>query len=312
MKGSVTDVIRRGFENAVANWPLMLIRIAEGIVFVVVAIVAVVAAVVPIAVSIGVKGVQAPTSADDVAQIAAGIVLNHWMAIVFVLIVVSVLLILFIAVHSFVEAGSARVYVEAERSTAAIATPTRAQFRAFTADRWLEGGRRGWWPVFWIYNLAWSVACLILIAPLIVIGVLMIVVHQSPPALAVTGCLGLALFVLFLIPVAIVTNIWCQKAIVVWAARGAAARESLRLAWREFRADFARHLGVAVILLVLMFVGSLMLSTMTSFRLRHVPGFDLATLPLQFVGTFANTIFSAAMSSWFLACFAALTAEPRR
>ena len=34
MRRSATEVLRRGFDSTLANWPLILIRIAEGIVFV--------------------------------------------------------------------------------------------------------------------------------------------------------------------------------------------------------------------------------------------------------------------------------------
>jgi len=51
LKRSVFDILRRGFENTVANWPLILIRVGEVVVLAGVVIGAVLAAVIPVVVS---------------------------------------------------------------------------------------------------------------------------------------------------------------------------------------------------------------------------------------------------------------------
>ena len=309
MKRSVTDVIRRGFENTVANWPLLLIRIAEGIAMMILVVVAIVAAIIPIVVSIGVADIDLKT-VEDPAELFMSLLASYWSVLLYLLALITVMLLIFVAIHSFVEAGCARVYVDAER----LAGPagSRDAFRIFSADRWLAGGRRDWWPVFWIYNIAWGFAGILLLAPLVVLLALILVLRENPALAAGVGCLGLAVSILFFIVVAVVTNIWCQKAIVVCVDRVHAASESLSEAWREFKLDAGRHIGVALILWVLMIVGSMAFATLgAGSGFYDTPGFSLAVMPMQLVSSFINTIFSAVMTSWFLASFAALGVESR-
>ena len=95
--------------------------------------------------------------------------------------------IIFIAVHSFVVGGIVRVLVDAERS--APPSGPRERFRRFTVDRWVEGGRETWWPIFWIYNIAYGVAALIICVPmmLIALAILAVFLKEAPPAVATGG-----------------------------------------------------------------------------------------------------------------------------
>jgi hypothetical protein len=225
----------------------------------------------------------------------------------------TLVLLIYVAVHAFVEGGSARIYVEAERANAAVPAPARQQLRVFTADRWFRGAKEAWWPVFWIYNIAWGVAGLIVLVPLTIVAGLMLVARESPGALVAIGCVGLVFSFLFLFFVMIITYIWSSKAIVLTAASGAGAMAALGDSWREFRADSGRHIGVTLILFVLTIVGSTVLSSFgMMFNWQDSPMMSLTTMPLQFAGSILNTIFSAGMASWMLACFAALTVELRR
>src|SRR5581483_8764511 len=102
--------------------------------------------------------------------------------------------------------------------------------RAFTIDRWLQGGKMSWWSVFWIYNIAWSFAGLILLVPLLLALTGMLLVSDAGPRVAF-GCFGLAIAFIVGIPVAILTGIWTQKAIAVCVARAATANAALRQGW---------------------------------------------------------------------------------
>jgi hypothetical protein len=46
-------------------------------------------------------------------------------------------------------------------------------------------------------------------------------------------------------------------------------------------------------------------------NLNDSAGFQLTMMPFQILSSVLQGIFSAGMSAWFLACFAALTVEPR-
>ncbi|HVS30563.1 MAG TPA: hypothetical protein VMS98_03815 [Thermoanaerobaculia bacterium] len=315
MKLSITDIVRRGFDNVIANWPLILIRIAEGLLFLLIVVVSVVAAIVPVVMSIGLNRFD-PADVDDGAQLLAAILIEHWPLLLYLFALVTVMLLAFIVIHSFVEAGCAAVYVGGERrvpATSRIPSYARNDFRVFTGELWFRGGRQSWWQVFWIYNIAWGVAGLIILIPLVLCAVVMLMLRETPGAMAVTGCLGMVLALLILIVVGVITAIWCQKAIVVTAATRAGAASSLRTAWTQFTADAGRHVAVAVIMYAIMMAGIFLLSTFSAFtNLSDSAAFTLAILPMQIISSFVNTVFSAFVQSWFLACFAGLTVEASR
>jgi hypothetical protein len=309
LKRSVGEILRLGFESMLANWPLLIIRIVESVVLVVMVIVAVVAVIVPIAVSFG-AGNSLPTGEPTDVNVILTTIASHAVMILYVLVMLLVVITVLLAVHSFVTAGSASVYIASLRQTAAIPVASRDQMNAFTTERWFEGAKAAWWAVFWIYNIAWSVGFVIMIVPFAFLAGAIIVLRENATAAAITGCVGVFFVVLLILPVAVVTGIWTQKAIVDCVARHSGAMDSLRAAWREFRADFGRHLAVAAVMLIVSFgvamvVGSM--SAMMSFG-QHPSG--LMMIPMQFSSSILNSIFNAAVGAWFLACFAALAVEP--
>ena len=315
MKLSITDIIRRGFDNVIANWPLILIRIAEGMLFLVMVVVAVVAAIVPMVMSLGLNQFD-PNEVDNGAEFLIALLVQHWPIILYLIGLITVLMLAFIIVHSFVEAGCAAVYVTGERRvpvTAQIPRYARNDFKVFSGDLFFRGGRQTWWQVFWIYNIAWGVAGLIMLVPLILVAAVMLTLTETPGAMAVTGCIGMALALLIFVVIAVITAIWCQKAIVVTTTRRAGAMASLGLAWREFTADAGRHVAVALIMYAVMMAGALFLSTFSAFpNFSDSTAFTLAILPMQIVSSFVNTIFTAFIQGWFLACFACLSVEASR
>lgn len=302
---STTDTLRRGFESTLANWPLIAIRIVESFVFVLIVIGCIVAAIIPIAVSAGFSNFDIH-DADNAWQAIASLVIDHWMLILYVLVIITALLVILVAIHSFVEGGNAKIFVDAERL---------AGFRAFTINRWLEGGRHSWWSVFWIYNLAWSVAGLVLLIPLLLTLIAMFLVEDPKPKIAL-GCGGLAITFIIGVPVAVIVAIWTQKAIAVCVARAAGAGAALRQAWTDLRCDLGRHLAVALLLFVVSFGGAMLigsftmpLSILSSTGHNAAPFVSLAFAPARIVASFLQSIFSSAVGLWFLASFVGLTEE---
>lgn len=310
MKRNTTEILRRGFDTTVANWPLILVRIAESVLFLFIIVGSVVAAIVPIAVTAGVShfrmGDQAPSP-----DVIASFIVRYAMLIVYVLLIIAVLLLVLMAIHSFVEAGCAKVYIDAERMVGNVAPANRDRLRAFTVDRWFAGGRGSWWSVFWIYNIAWSIGGLIILIPLLLTLVFMIVVGGTGPRLAV-GCAGMALSFLVMIPIAVVMSLWTQKAIAIAVGRSAGAASALRLAWDEIGSDAGRHIVVAVIVILVSFGGAMLISMISmpmSIARMHQPLAGLAFAPAQIGLSFVQSIFTSAVGLWFLACYVALTEE---
>ncbi|HEU4886859.1 MAG TPA: hypothetical protein VFV49_03160 [Thermoanaerobaculia bacterium] len=312
-KRGVFDVLRRGVDNTIANWPLVLIRLGEVVLFGLMAVVAVIAAIVPLLVSVGIEvsGIDTP---DDIES-AMFALMERWILLVWIFVAIAVLLLLFVAIHAFVEAGSTRVYVDAERMAGPAMAGRRSRFRAFSMERWLAGAKNGWWTVFWIYNLAWGVAGLILLIPLLPTIGGMLLLRERPPAAVATGCAGLILTGMLFIVVGAVTGMWVNRAIAEWAVRGLGARESLATGWSAFRRDLGRHVLIFLAVFITAVAGS---SFFASFSFFAAFGdafggnhgmFNLATLPLRIVGSLLNSAFSAMVSAWYLASYSALATE---
>lgn len=296
-RASTTQILRRGLDLTIANWPVIAVRIVEGLVLFAMVIGALAAAIVPIIVSLGL------THLSDVTSVA-GVLVNHWVVIVYALLVILVLLVFLVAVHAFVDGGVAQVLVDSERSGAK---------PAFRMDRVLAGGRRTWWAIFWIYNLVWSVAGLVVLVPLCATLAGMIAVNDDTGRIVI-ACGGLLLSLLVLMPVGILAAVWTQKAIAVCVARNANASASMQIAKQEMSGDLGRHFAVAFIMLVISIGGSALIG-FASFPMslihQNEPLLMAFTAPGQIVVSFAQTIFSSAAGAWFLASFIAISEERR-
>lgn len=313
-KRGVFDVLRRGADNTIANWPLILIRLGEMLLFGVLAVVTVFVALLPIVASVGIE-LSRVTTPDDLAN-AVFALMEKWILLVWVVVAITVLLIVFTAVHAFVEAGSARVYVDGERIAGTGMTGPRSRFRVFSMDRWLAGAKDGWWTLFWIYNVAWGAAGVILLIPLLptAAGMLLLFRDQQGAAVAV-GCAGLAITVLLLMVVCALTGMWINRSINEWAAHGSGVRESLAAGRSAIRTDFGRHLLILVAVFVVAMAGASFFSSFSLFATfgdiagtRH-GNLNLLFFPLRLVGTLLNSVFSAIVSAWYLAAYSALAAE---
>ena len=256
---------------------------------------ALIAVIIPFAASVGMGNMS------DVETLVNAI-MQRWVIIVYALIVAMAVFVLFVAIHAFVDAGTAQVLIDSERNNAA---------PSFNIDRWLAGGRSAWWPVFWIYNAIWSVACAVLLVPLVATLVGMFAV-TADAGRVVIACSGLVLTFVLLIPIGALAAIWTQKSIVVCVARNAPAAESMRAARLEMQSDLGRHLVVAVIVIVVSIGGASLISMISmplSFA-REVDALSIGFLaPVRIALSFVQSIFSAAVGTWFLASYVGLTED---
>jgi hypothetical protein len=304
---TVTDVLRRGIDSVLANWQLLLMRIAESIVIAGLGVAAALAIIVPIFVSLGLSKFEDFQHVDDPYDLLRTILANHWLILLYILIGVTVLLLVFLLLHAFVEGGAAEILVSAERQAGDEPVNERRRLEAFSMDRWLRGGARMWWPIFWIYNATWGLGGLIMLVPLVIIAAVMLLSRGNPAALAI-GCLGLIATFFIVMIVAVVVGLWTQKAIVVLAARNDGASSALSEGWRELRSDLGRHFGTAFVIIAISIgaVGTMvMFSAMLGFT--RSAGAQILFLPVRLGISLVNTFISAAIANWLLASFAALT-----
>lgn len=314
VKRGVFETLRRGLDNAVANWGLIVVRVVEMIVFAAISIAAALAIVVPLLVSIGIAVTDIDT-ADDLESLFLSLA-DKWVWLIWIFLGISVLLLFFVAAHSFVEAGCARVAADADRAAGPAVDGPRSRFQVFSLQRWWAGGKAGWWTVFWIYNFAWGVAGLILLVPLVPTAVIMFFVQDTPPLQIASGCIGLLVTLLLFIVVGIVTSMWTTRATTEWAVQGSGATASLTTAWAALKGDLGRHLLIALAVIVIAMAGSSFFASFSYFaafgELFHRGAMtQIFTIPLRVVGTLLNWGFSAFVSSWYLGAYSALAVERR-
>jgi hypothetical protein len=300
----VSEVIRRGFDNTVANWQLLLIRVAESAIVLAFVFVTVLAAIVPVIVSV-VRGEGFEMDRPDrFLDLVIMLLTEHWLLIAYLLVLVSVLLTAILAIRSFVEGASTRIFLDGEA-----AAESSSRFAAFDVQRWFDGGKASWWPIFLIYNI---VACFALLGALMPLLVILGALAIGGAGGAALGCVVVPILALGMVAFAIVIALWNQKAIVICVARGLGARASVKAGWREVMDDFPRHLGVAAIVGLIAFGAAMVLSVMSmGAGFGHRAGIALAFAPMQVAASFAQNAVTAIASTWFIACFVALTRDNR-
>lgn len=314
MRRGVFDTLRRGLDNAIANWGLIVVRVVELLVFLAITVVAAIAIVVPILVSIGIQltDIRTPEQMEDTMLL----LMQKWVLLLYIFLGICALTVVFVALHSVVAAGCARVAVDADRVAGPAVEGDRSRYRVFSAARWWSGAKDGWWTVFWIYNFAWGVAGLILLIPLLPTLALTILLRENPPVAIASGCIGLALSVMLMIVVGLVTGIWTNRAIADWAANHTGASTSLSGAWAAIKSDLARHVGIALVLIVVAIAGSSLFTTFSFFAtfgesIHRTMTVSFFTIPLRLLGSLLNWVFSAFVTSWIVAAYGALAVEGR-
>jgi hypothetical protein len=311
LKRSLPEVLRRGLDSTIANWPVIVLRIAESVVLIGIVIVSIIVAIVPAVVAAGLSKDDIVNSTDPPAAVIEWVI-GHLMLFVWMFALAFIVLGVLMAIHAFVEGGAAQIYVDAERNAKRSPAPGRDSFRAFSVDRWLTGGAASWWRIFWMYNWAWSVGLLFVLVPLMLTIAGLVLIPDTVGRLVV-GCVGLAIAIFVLIPVAVIVSIWCAKAITICVARSLPARESLRLAWRAVRGDLGRHVAVAVIAFVVSMALNSAVSALSipmTITQHQMPSMALIFTPVRLASGVIQSMVSAAIGSWLIACFVSMTEEP--
>jgi hypothetical protein len=317
VKRGVVDVLRRGLDNMVANWPLLVVRLVETFLFAGIVIAAVVAIVVPVFVSVGLSVgslLEMPTTLDG-ERLQELLPRLGAIAGYILLVALGVGLVL-TAIHALVVAGCARVYADGEQHAGPAVLGPRRRYAMFTMQRWWAGATAGWWTVFWIYNLAWAAGSVILLIPLLPTLVLLLLLQGTPEAAVGIGCLGILVTVCLAVLVGVWVAMWSTRAIASWAQSSTGARASLAAAKKAVWADLGRHLLIALALVVVGIAGSSFLTsfsflgTFSTIASRNHPLVGVIGLPIRLLGWLLSSAFSAAVGGWFLASYTSLEHEP--
>jgi len=311
LKRNLTDVLRRGILSTLANWPVILTRVAETLVLFGAVVLAAIGIVVPLLVSAGMGNWTLP-SGKNPSDVVLRILADHAELFAYLFLFICAAGLVMVAIHAFVSAGSTRIYVDAERAAPDVADPRREQFAAFTLERWLDGARAAWLRLFWIYNATWGLYGLILIVPTLIFGLLMAAAFtaQSTAGIVAATCFGVVLIVGVAVVFAFVVGMWTQKAAVICVARDVPVREALRGGWAEVRGDFLRHFIIYFLITVITGGVSAMTSGLMSpfsIGLRANNFWALFTGPVQLASFAVQSAIGNAVALWLIACYAAMT-----
>ena len=98
MKRTITEVLRRGFDSTVANWPVIVLRVVESLLFAAIVIAAVLAAVVPTVVAAGLSSEDIANSGNPAAAVVEWII-SHLMLFIWIFALAFIVVGVMIAVH---------------------------------------------------------------------------------------------------------------------------------------------------------------------------------------------------------------------
>lgn len=292
MSRPAIDTVLRSFKNALANWELVVIRIVEFGAFIAIAITAIVTTILPIAVAAGL-GTLNVRDVEGSAQAIVRFISEHGVLLGWFIGGATIALTIMLAIHSFIVAGSVRLYRDAERST----TGEVVTFHKFDLDVFWESAWEGWLRVFWVYNLGVFVPSLIVLVPLLFLAVLGFLM---PGAAWVFGILAIITTCLLGLVAFALGGLWIYRALGESAVENVTAREALNRAYRAVRSEFVNHFLVAAVVFIVSLGGTSLVEMIASSL------FD-STLIEKVVSTICWSLSGA----WMLAAFVGLAEEKK-
>lgn len=301
-------LLQRGFDNTVANWPLILITVAGQIGLIVLFLILLALTIIPAVMMVGLTFDWNAIGADP-ENYLSGFILEHPFLILYALLAMGIVLIPVIMLMSFLEAAKFGTYVDGERARGEGAT--RIPMKVFDPGRWARWGRHQWWSVFWILNILWGVAMLIMLVFAVVaggavVGLALAAGDAAAGVAAVVGCISAIFLFSVIFVLMIATAAMTSLAVAISVRDGGRAVESVRESFRFVR----RHPGTVILVTVITIVVSIALGGIFSifgmlfqFGEAMDSSFLLALAPLQIVFTLLQALVSAAVQSWTSATF---------
>lgn len=297
MKRNPVELVLRALKNSVANWQLVAIRMVESVVFVFLIFLALLATIIPAAVAAGLGKLNVLNS-EDARTAVAEFIVNQWPLIVWTLVVIFLLTGVMIVIHALIVAGSTRVYLDGER--AAGSRTGLDAFTVFRGDAFWAAAKRGFWRIFWIYNLGWGLGALIVSVPMLFLLLLIRFTADTQTMVVLIGLVFVGA-ILLAVPIGIVTTVWVGRAIIESELAQLPARAALAASRKAIRADLGGHILVPLLVFIISFGAIAITSGIGGFSaISEVLG------PLDLIASLLQMLVSALASAWMLAAFAAL------
>lgn len=303
----IIETVQRAYRNVVANWPLILISVAEQVAMVGLIVAGALLAVVPFIMT-GALSELSELSGNPV-RMAIGFFLQNPLTIIGMIVALTIVLTAVTALHSFVRAGTVGIYIDSAL-TAPAGSSLRDALSLFSTETFISYGKRFWWPVFLIFNVIWGIFSIILLAPLAAAVLLFTRLSEDPQAVA-WGCLLLVLFFLILLVVGIAATMWTDVAVALTVRRNLGVRDSLQTAFslmmRRFM-DLLMVIGVLILISIGVWIVFASIFGVIGV-VSMLPIMAILTLPIQIVLSLLQSIASVFLSCWFLAAVVAIVID---
>lgn len=298
------DVLRRSFDNTVANWPLVLMKLAELMAAIVLIVVAVAISLAPI-IFAGVSLSAAP--AGDTPEEFLRWLGASWPLFVVVFVVATVLVLVLVGVHAFVQAATIGIALDGDRAAGPAIEGDRKRYGAFAAEKWVAHGKRHWWTAFLVYNVVWGIAGLVMMLPLLPTALAAWWLRDGN-GLWITGCIGLAITAGVALIVGMIAFVWSNLAIVAAVARDLETGSAIRDGGRIFRSAIVDVIVVVVGLWAISAATGMMFvaAHMSISAVSMIPLAGFITLPFQFGASFVQNAISLFLGIWMMAAFATI------
>lgn len=305
----IGEILHRGFDNTIANWPLILVSIAGQVAMVTTALLLLVLAIIP-AVLMGIA-VDWGSVTSDPEAFFENLILAHPFFVIYVLLAIGIILIPVMMLWAFLEGGKFGIYLDGER--AGVGAPRRRSMRVFEPGRWLAWGRATWWRAFWVYNIVWALVFLVLLLFMLVIGALVFAIamaggEAAAPGGVLIGCFGLLVLIPLILLAAFISNMVTQLAMSLLVRDGGGAIEKLKAAMGFIRAWPGTVIGVTLVTIVVSIaMGGIFSVFGLVFRVGEEmnEAFMIAIIPLQLFFALLQAAISAALQCWVSATFVA-------
>ncbi|HUP64156.1 MAG TPA: hypothetical protein VM557_02595 [Thermoanaerobaculia bacterium] len=301
----LSRLIQRAFDSTLANWPLLLIRIASSVAMTVVAV----AAIIPVVALFVIAGVSASLTDFETSSAIIDWAISNVFLLLAIIAIITIAIAFAVAIHAFTTGGVAGIYLEAD-----FAAPreqwTRKDLDRFKPDRWLRHGAATWWRIFLIYNITWGLFLLLLTLPLLLI-VPLVLLMDSPETMAIIGCAGAVFGLMALIIGSIFVHVWTQIAVLQQVRRRAGVMAAIRSSFGTILGDPLR-IGLLTGLLILI---SLALGAFAfGFQIIVDLGSTFSELPIlfmpaQIILSLLQSLVSVVVGAWFLASLSTVVNE---
>lgn len=301
----LSRLIQRAFDSTLANWPLILIRIASSVAMTLVAV----AAVIPVVAIFVIAGVSASLADFETSSSMLEWAMSNILLLLAIIAILTIGVAVAIAIHAFVTGGVAGIYLEADFAAPRDAW-TRRDLDRFSPELWLRHGAATWWRIFLIYNITWGLFLLLLTLPLLLIIPILLLIG-SPEAMAIIGCAAVIFGMMALVAGSIFVHVWTQIAVIQQVRLRAGVVTAIRTSLRTILRDPLRiGLLAGVLILVSFALGAF------AFGIQLVVdvGSSVSELPLLFMPTqilfsLLQSLVSVVIGSWFLASLATVVNE---